>query len=164
MKVGLELGTVVGLDHVNAKRQALEDVVNEADGSRLVTRVEDLQHADAGAVIDGRELVEAPPTPGNALEKLHIHLQAMAGLRFLIALPPLPSGSILLIGWQPTQPVLPEQAMDGRAGDGYLMKPAKVIGDPAGAEVILLAQIEDFAHDLWSRGAWASQRGSGAIT
>jgi hypothetical protein len=37
-------------------------------------------------------------------------------------------------------------------------------GGPAGAEVILLTQIQDLAHDLWRRDAWESQRHSCAIT
>ena len=86
-----EFGAVVGLYHMYAKRQALEDIVDEANGCRLVARVEDLQHTDAGAVIDRRELIEALATPGNTLKKLHIHLQTMTGLRLLIPLPPLPA-------------------------------------------------------------------------
>src|SRR5262245_60381981 len=38
--------------------------------------------------------------------------------------------------------------MHGRAGHGDLMEPPQIVGDPAGAEVILLPQIEDLADDF----------------
>ena len=130
---------------------------------RLVARVEDLEHADARAVVDGRELVEALPAARNALEELHIHLQAMPRLRLLVALPAPPSRPMLLIGRQPAQAMLAEEAMHGRAGDRDLMEPPQIVGDPAGAEVILLAQIQDLADDLRRRGARRPVRRRGAI-
>ena len=56
---------------------------------RLRAGVVDLQHADARAVVDGGELVEPLARPRNALEELHVHLQSMARLRLLVALPAL---------------------------------------------------------------------------
>ncbi len=63
---------------------------------------------------DGRELIQALSAARNAFEKLHIHLQAMPGLRFLVALPSQSMGPMLLIGGKPTQSVL---AQDARCTD-----------------------------------------------
>jgi len=60
---------------VDAERQAAEDVVDEGDGRPLIAGVEHFQHANAGAIVDGGELVEPPARAGNALETLHIELQ-----------------------------------------------------------------------------------------
>jgi len=55
----------------------------------LVASIADLEDADAGAIIDGRELIEARARAGNALEELHVHPQSMTRLRLLVPLPPL---------------------------------------------------------------------------
>ena len=44
--------------------------------------------------------------------------------------------------------------MHGRAGDLYLVKALQVGGDSARAEVIVLAQIQDLAHDRRRRCPW----------
>src|SRR5687767_10208108 len=68
---------------------AAQHLVDEVDRRRLVTGVVDLEHADARAVVDGRELIQPLPRARDALEELHVHLQAMTRLRLLIPLPPL---------------------------------------------------------------------------
>ena len=60
VKVGLEFGAIVGLHDVDAEGQAAEDVVDECDRRALIAGVEDFQHANAGAIVDGGELVEPP--------------------------------------------------------------------------------------------------------
>jgi len=55
VKARLELGAVVGLDEVHAKRQPANDFVGEVDGGRLIARVV-VQDSDASAVVDGGEL------------------------------------------------------------------------------------------------------------
>src|SRR5687768_17863727 len=74
----------------------------------------------------------------------------MSRLRLLVAVPGLPPRSMFLVRRQSTQPVLAEQPMHRRAGDGDLMESPQIIRDPAGAEVILLPQIQDLAdHFGW---------------
>mgnify|MGYP001820665967 CR=1 FL=1 len=51
------LGPVVGLDDLDPEGQLREDLVDEADGRSLVGPVVDAQDPDAGAVVDGGELV-----------------------------------------------------------------------------------------------------------
>ena len=53
----LELGAVVGLDRNDPEREPLEEVVEELDGGLLVALGVNAQHPDAGAVVDGGELV-----------------------------------------------------------------------------------------------------------
>ena len=104
-KLGLELGAVVGLHDVHAERQPPQDVVDEADRRALVAGVVDLEHANARAVVDGRELIEALSGARDPLEELHVHLQAVARLRLLVSLPALPVRPVLLIGRQPVHAV-----------------------------------------------------------
>src|SRR5215207_2561410 len=51
----------VGLDHLPAERELLQDVVDEADRGGLVEPVVDPKDTDPGAVVDRRELVMLLP-------------------------------------------------------------------------------------------------------
>jgi hypothetical protein len=79
-KLGLELRTVVGLDHVHAEREASHHLVEKVDRRALIARIEHLQDADPRAVIDRRELIQALPRAGIRSRELHIDLQAMPRL------------------------------------------------------------------------------------
>ena len=57
MEGGLELRTVVGLDHLDPEGQLLEHVVDELDGGLLIEVVVDPQHSEPGAIINRCELV-----------------------------------------------------------------------------------------------------------
>jgi len=114
------------------------------EGRYVVTR----QMQDTGAFKTPtlREVIKHPPFmhdgsmgTGKPLEKLHVDLQSMPGLRLFVALPAEPPRPMFLIGREPAQAILAEEAVDGRPGDRHLMEPPEIIGDPAGAEVILLA-------------------------
>src|SRR5215208_5350973 len=97
MKLRLELGAMISLDDVDAEREPAHDFVEKASGRPLVARVEHLQDADPRAVIDRRELIQPLASAGDSLEELHVHLQAMAGLGLLVALPALLVRPVLLI-------------------------------------------------------------------
>jgi len=58
VKLGLKRRAVVGLHHVNAERQPANHFANEEDRGALVARIEDLQDANPGAIVDRRELME----------------------------------------------------------------------------------------------------------
>ena len=117
VKVGLEFSAIVRLDHMDAERQAAEDVVDELDGRALITGIVDLEHANPGAIVDRRELVEAPAGARNPLEKLDVDLQPMSRLGFLVARPAMRMPPVLLIGWQPVHAVAAQNSMDGRTRD-----------------------------------------------
>jgi hypothetical protein len=57
VEIGLELSAIVRLDHEYSERKPANDLVHKADGCLLIADVVDLKHTDAGAVIDGRELI-----------------------------------------------------------------------------------------------------------
>ena len=78
VEAGLELGTIIGLDHKYAKGQPPNDLVHEADRRSLVAGILDLEYADARAIIDGGELIEALLGAWDSLEELDIQLQAMS--------------------------------------------------------------------------------------
>ena len=61
VEAGAELDAVVGLDDLDPEREPLQHVVQELDGRLLVALGVDAQHAQAGAVVDGGELVVLAP-------------------------------------------------------------------------------------------------------
>jgi hypothetical protein len=93
-------------------------------------------------------LIKASSRPRYPLEELDVQLQAVTGLRLLIALPPLAVRLVLLICGEARHAVPRQDAMHRRHRDLDAMEPMQVRRDPAGAEVIVLAQIEDFADDV----------------
>jgi hypothetical protein len=69
-----ELGAIVRLDHEHSEGKPSDDLIHEADSRLLVADVVDLEHTDARAVIDGRELIEAPPGARYALKEFNVDL------------------------------------------------------------------------------------------
>jgi hypothetical protein len=122
VELRLKLSAVVRLHHVDAERQPVPDVVDESDGGALVARVVDLQHANPGAIVNGGELIEPLAGAGDPLEELHVQLESVAWQRFLISLPPLAMGPMLLVGWKSVHPVTTENPVHGRPGHGDLME------------------------------------------
>jgi hypothetical protein len=110
---GLELGAVIRLYDVDPEREPPQDLVDELDRRRLIAGVIHLEHANARAIVDGGELKEPLPGPWNALEELHVQLQPVAGLGFLIPLPALFMRPMLLIRRQPAHAVGAEHPMHG---------------------------------------------------
>jgi hypothetical protein len=87
----------------------------------------------------------------------------MPGLRLLIALPAFTVRLVLLIRGQPRHPMPRQDAMHRRDGDRDLMKALQVRRDPAGAEMIVLAEVEDLADHVAGRRAGRAPWRSGAI-
>ena len=107
----LEFGAIVRLNYTDAERQAAPDFVDELDGRPLIAGVVDLEDPEPRAIVNRRELIEASPSPWDPLEKLHVQLQAVAGLGLLVALPAGRVRSMFLIGRQPVQAVLAQDAV-----------------------------------------------------
>ena len=126
-------------------------------------RVIHLEHPDARAVVDRRELIEPFLRPRDALQELDVHLEAVAGLGLFVTFPAEPVGPILLIGRQPAHPMLDEEAMHRRRGERHAMKPFQVVGDLPGAEVIVLAEVQNLAHDVPRRGPRRPMRRARAV-
>jgi hypothetical protein len=80
VEVGLELCAVVRLDYEHSERKPSDDLVQKADGGLLVAHVVDLQHSDAGAVIDGGEVVVAFPGARNPFKEFDVDLQSVSRL------------------------------------------------------------------------------------
>jgi len=70
----LELGPVVRLDDEHPKGESTKDLVDEVYRGRMVAGIVDLEHANARAVVDGCELLEALSGACNSLKQLHVHL------------------------------------------------------------------------------------------
>jgi len=85
--------------------------------------------------------------PGIALEKLHLHRQTMARLRFSWRCRRCPR-ALLLIHRQTPHAMLDQEAVHRRAGHGDVVTAPQIVGAPTGAEVLLLAQIQNLAHNL----------------
>jgi hypothetical protein len=88
----------------------------------------------------------------NALEELHVHLQPVAGLRLLVALPALSMRLMLLVRRKAPETVLLEDVLHRRSRDADAVKALEVIANLACAEVIVLAQVEHLRHNrAWRR-------------
>jgi len=148
---------------MHTERSPAEHVIDGANRRALIARIVDLEHADARAVVDHRELIEPFPCARNALEEFHVHLQSVARLRLLIPLPALRMRPILLIRRQPVQPVPHEDAMHGRHGHGQVMKALQIVGGLAWAEMVGLTQVQDLAHDLARCRSRRSMRRAGTV-
>ena len=98
VKLRLELGTVVGLQDEDTEWEPLSNRVQEPDCRALVAGIVDFQYPDAGTVVNGSELVEPFRGSRDALEELHVHLQAMARLGLPVALPAFTVRLVLLVG------------------------------------------------------------------
>ena len=98
MELRLELCPIVRLQDVDSEWEPLPNAVKEADYGALVAGIIDLQNSDPGAIVDGSELIKALCRTRDALEELHVHLQAVAGLGLLVALPSFAVRLVLLIG------------------------------------------------------------------
>ena len=122
VELGLEFGAIVGLHDLDAKRQPASHLVDEPDGRSLIAGVIDLEHTDPGAVVDGRELVEALLRSRDALEELHVHLQAVTRLGLLVALPALNVRLVLLVRREPPESVLVQKALHRRGRDANAVK------------------------------------------
>jgi len=88
MEFGLELVAVICPNFTDAKRELLDNVINEVDRACLRVFLINLESTDSGCVIDGSELKSAHFLASFSFEgqKLNVHLDVMAGYRFLIAL------------------------------------------------------------------------------
>ena len=106
MKPRLELGAVVRLKREDPEWEAFADLVQEADRRALIAGVVDLENAYTRAVVNRGELIQPFPRSWDALKELHVHLQAVPRLGFLVAFPALTVRLVLLIGWQPAHAVL----------------------------------------------------------
>ncbi len=90
VKVRLEFGAIVRLHDEDPERET-----SEARRSMKLIAVAWLHasytfsYTNPSAIVDRRELIEPLPRAGNPLEELDVHLQAVAGLGLLIALPSL---------------------------------------------------------------------------
>jgi hypothetical protein len=153
MELGLELGAVVRLHDEHAERQAVQDFVDERDRRALGAGVVHLEHVNPRAIVDGGELIEPPSRAGDALEEFHIELQSVSRLRFLVALPTLPMRLML---WFAGRRCIPCRLRIRCAEERAIAMPwnrFKLRGDPTGAKVIVLAEIEDLADHLQRGGS-----------
>jgi hypothetical protein len=123
---------------VDSKRQALDDIVREADRRALVAGIVDLQHPDSGAVIDRGELIQPSARAGDSPEKIDVHLQPVARLRFLVSLPALSLRAVLLIRREPAHAMLSQDSMHGGGRDRYPMKSLEILGGSAQSKMVRL--------------------------
>lgn len=156
-----ELGAVVRLDHVDAEGEARQEVVEELDRGLLVAAREDLEHPQAGAVVDGRELVEPLALRSDGSDELDVDLDAVPRLGLLVALPALLTALVPLRAGQPVQVEAAEDLPDTGRADGDLVVALEVHRDLLRAEVVTLAQVHDLADDFGAGGPRAIERAGG---
>ena len=94
---------VVGLDDLDPERQPRQHIVQELDGALLVELGVDTQHAQAGAVVDGGELVVLAPGSWERAMNLTSSWTRWPGRGLLIAAPAAVVALVALGGGQPVQ-------------------------------------------------------------
>src|SRR4029450_11500722 len=122
--------------------------IYKLDGVQLVAGGVDLEHPNAGAVVDGGELIQSRARAGDALEELHVQLESVTWLRLFVTRPAGSVGPILLVARQAAHAMLAQNAVDGGRRDRHGMKALQVVGNHARAEVVVLPQIQNLADDL----------------
>ena len=165
MEARAELDAIVGLEDLDPERQSFQQVVEELDGGLLVELGVDPQDPQPGAVVDGGELVVLPGLggAGKGLDELHIQLDAVAGQRLLVALPAAVVALVPLGGGQPVELQPLQDAPHARGTDLDVVVAPEVHRDPGRAEVVVLAQVEELAHDLGAGGVGAHPGPVGAV-
>lgn len=102
----------------------------------------DLEHTDARAVIDGRELMGASPGPViDSLEELHVDLQAMSGLWFFVSMPGTTRRLALLLDRQPVHSIADEYSMNGGTCHIHVVNAIQIAGNPSRPQPVTLSQI-----------------------
>jgi hypothetical protein len=132
--------------------EPFSNLVQESNGCALIAGIVDIQDSDTGAIVDGSELIQPFSRPRDALEELHVHLQAVSRLGLLAAFPALTVRLVLLIRRKPAHFVLDQDPKYGRACYLCLMKALQAGSNSSSPEVIVLSQIQDLA-DYRTRGA-----------
>jgi hypothetical protein len=87
VEVRLKFMPAVCTDGMNAKRELLDHVINEIDGTFLVMTLVDSQSPKSCGIIDGGVLKAADLLPINGIEsqKLNVHLDVMARDLFCVS-------------------------------------------------------------------------------
>jgi hypothetical protein len=129
----------------------------------LVADIVDLEHTDARAVIDGRELIEASFGARDSLEEFHVDLQAMSGLWLLVSMPGTTCRLALLVDRQPVHSIADEYSMNGRTCHIHVVKAMQIAGDPSWSESVTLSQIQNLGDNRARRGPRRVKRCAGPI-
>lgn len=116
MELGLELMTPVCADCVDAKRELVDDIVNEVHRIGLVVTAVDFESSHACGVIDGRVLkaTDSMPVVGLEAHNLHVCLNMMTRDFFGISVRV--NSSPAHIPWQTPEPAANEGPIDTRTG------------------------------------------------
>jgi hypothetical protein len=153
---GLKLGSIVGLDLHDLEGQLLEDIVDEPDRGLLIQALVDPQDPQASAVIDGGVLVVLLALALDGLDELDVDLNGVARLLLLIALSALGVTFVALRGRQAVQVGSLQDAPDpGRAHRDVVIV-LEIHGDLLGPKVVVLAKVDDLAHDFGFGCVWAN--------
>ena len=97
VELGTELRTVVRLHGLHSEGQARQHIIHKVTGILLVVALVDLEHSQACAIIDRRELEVAFALARDGLQELGINLEAVARQRLFIAAPTLLVGFVGLV-------------------------------------------------------------------
>jgi hypothetical protein len=139
------------LDDLDQEREALEDVVDEADGGLLVEGRVDAQHPQPGAVVDGGELVVLALGLGGAGQggdELDVDLDLVAG-QLLLGASPAPVQPLVALRGGQTVHVQPfEDPPHPRRRDTHVVVAAQVHRDLGRPEVVVAAQVDDLVHHV----------------
>ena len=148
VELRLEFMTVVGPDLFDAERELLDDMVDEIDRAGLCVLLVDFERPNAGRIIDGREL-EATDFLACIIskrQKLHVHLDVMAGNLLVVALcVDLPHTGAAR---QAIDTVSPQDTRYSRVRDFDAVIARQVPDDPHWTEVVFASEMKNLFLDL----------------
>lgn len=164
MEGRLKFGPVVRLDRLDPERELIQQEVRELDGGLLVEPVIDPQDPQAGAVIDGGELVVLLPAGGAQRgDELHVDLDRVARHRLLVAFPLAVVALAALGGREAAEVQALEDPPHAGVADLDVVVAPEVHGDLRRPEVVVLAQVDDLLDDLGGCLVRAVRRPGGAV-
>ena len=151
MEFGLELMTVIGADQLYTKREFLNHVIDEVDGTDLIVFLIDLKRPDACGIINGRILKALDFGAVLSLEdqELDVNLNVMARNLLVVALGVDPAKA--RSSGQPAHAIALQNAIDACTGYFDVMIACQIPHDPIGPQMIGLSEMQDFFNNLKRR-------------
>ena len=111
VELNAKLRAVICLNGLHSERQPREHIIYEVTGVLLVVPLVYFEHAQAGAVINGRILPVAFTLSRNGCEELGVNLQPMSGKRLFITAPLLMLWLMSLVLWQTIKAMASQDAI-----------------------------------------------------
>ncbi len=156
VEVRLKFVPPIGPNHVDAKWELPDRVIDEINGVLLCVPLVDLVRPDSCGIVDCRLLKTADLVPVGGLEsqEFHVHLDVMA--RDLFRVPTRVNRPATHFSRQAPQAMSDERPINTRARGFNPLVAFEIPGDPLRAEVIDASEVKDLLDNLWGELIWVA--------